>query len=110
MALFITYASYSEAGVKGLLATPQDRTAAIQSMLDQIGGKIVALYMTTGQHDIVVVYEAPDRADTVAMAMATRAAGAVSKIETVQAWTGADFTAVAEKGATLQNAYTPPGG
>lgn len=110
MALFITYASYSKKGVTGLLASPEDRTAAIQSMLDEIGGKIVALYMTTGEHDIVVVHEAPDRADTVAMAMATRASGAVSEIKTVQAWSGAEFSKIAAKGATLATAYSPPGG
>lgn len=109
MALFISYVSYSQSGLKGLLANPQDRTGAIQSLIEKVGGKVVALYNTTGTHDVVLVSEAPDGSDAVALSMAVSASGSVSKVETVRAWTGAEFKAVIEKAASLTGAYTPPG-
>lgn len=109
MPTFITLVSYTEAGVKGLLDKPEDRTAAIDAILAPLGGKVTSLYMTTGQYDAVVIYEAPDRAACVALAMATRGAGAVASLETAEAWTGAEFAEIAAKGAGLRGSYTPPG-
>ena len=109
MALFITYASYSQAGIQGLLSKPEDRTGAIQKLLDSVGGKVVAIYNTTGANDIVLVSEAPDGSDAVALAMAVSASGAISKAETVRAWTSDDFESVIKKAAGLTGAYAPPG-
>ena len=109
MALFITYASYSQSGVKGLLEKPSDRAEVIQGLLSKVGAKLVALYMTTGPNDLVLVTEAADGSDVVALGMAVAATGSISKIETVRAWTSADFKGIAEKAASLTGAYTPPG-
>ena len=109
MPLFITYASYSEAGIKGIVNNPSDRAETIEKLVAAIGGKLVALYMTTGEHDVVLITEAPDGADAVAAGMAAAASGSLSKLQTVRAWTSSDFVSVAEKAAKLTGAYTPPG-
>ena len=109
MSLYITYASYSQAGAKGLLAKPEDRTAAIQKLVDQIGGKIVGIYFTTGRNDIVLITDAPDGTDVVAVGMAVAASGAISNIETVKAWSASEFKGIAEKAASLAAGYAPPG-
>ncbi|WP_425043753.1 GYD domain-containing protein [Primorskyibacter sp. S87] len=109
MPLFITYASYSQSGVQGLMAKPENRAGAIQALLDKVGGRVVALYMTTGSNDIVLVSEAPDGSDTVAVGMAVAASGSIAKIETVRAWTGDEFAAIAQKAGSLTGAYSPPG-
>ncbi len=110
MALFITYASYSQAGIKALMSKPEDRTAAINALVQKAGGRVVAMYNTTGANDVVLVSEAPDGTDAVALAMAVSASGVVAKAETVRAWTGAEFVEVVEKAAALTGAYAPPGG
>ncbi|GGH29713.1 Uncharacterized protein, contains GYD domain [Cribrihabitans marinus] len=109
MALFITYASYSQSGIQGLMSKPEDRSAAIQALLDKVGGKVVALYMTTGSNDIVMVTDAPDGSDAVAVGMAVASTGAIDRIETVRAWTGAEFAAIAERAGGLTGAYRKPG-
>jgi len=53
--LFITYASYSHSGVKGLVDKPADRSGPVKAILEKAGGKLVALYNTTGSNDVVVV-------------------------------------------------------
>jgi hypothetical protein len=61
--------------------------------------------MTTGSHDVVIVSEAPAGTDVVAVGMAAAASGAVSKIETVRAWTPSEFKGIAEKAGRLASAY-----
>ena len=109
MPLFITYASYSHSGVKGIVDKPVDRTGAIKALVEKAGGKLVAVYMTTGSHDVVIVSEAADGSDALAVGMAASASGAVSSIETVRAWTPSEFKGIAEKAARVVSAYTPPG-
>ena len=70
MPLFITYASYSHSGVKGLVNKPEDRSGAVKALIEKAGGKLVALYNTTGSNDVVLVSELADGSDVVAMGMA----------------------------------------
>ena len=109
MPLFITYASYSQSGIKGLVENPSDRAEAVGGLLEKAGVKLVAVYMTTGSNDIVLVSEAPDGSDAVAVGMAVSASGSLSKLETVRAWTSAEFKGIAEKAAGLTGTYSPPG-
>jgi uncharacterized protein with GYD domain len=109
MPTFITYASYSHAGIKGIVDKPVDRTEPIRTLVEKAGGKLVAAYMTTGINDVVLVTEMPDGSDAVAVGMAASASGAVSKIVTVRAWPLGEFKGIAEKAARFAKAYTPPG-
>ena len=109
MPLFITYASYSASGAKGLVDKPSDRSAVIKALVEKAGGKYVAMYFTTGSNDVVLITEAADGADTVAAGLAVAASGSLAKVETVRAWTPAEFKDVAEKAAKVTGAYTPPG-
>ncbi|MFT7593384.1 MAG: hypothetical protein ACI8R4_000697 [Paracoccaceae bacterium] len=109
MALFITYASYSQSGTQGLMTNPEDRRVAIQKLCDKVGARVVELYMTTGSNDVVLVTEAEDGADAVALGMAVSSSGSISKAETVRAWTSAEFVEITKKAGSLTGAYTPPG-
>jgi uncharacterized protein with GYD domain len=73
------------------------------------GRQFTALYMTTGSHDAVLIFEVPDGSDAVAIGMAAAASGSVSKIETVRAWSSSEFRAVAEKAAKVAKACERPG-
>ncbi len=110
MPLFITFVSYSQSGIKGLIAQPDDRATAIEKMVAAANIRIVALYMTTGEHDAVLITEAPDAEAAVAIGMAAAASGSVSSVRTVQAWTSTEFSAIAAKAGGLTGAYTSPGG
>jgi uncharacterized protein with GYD domain len=109
MPMFITYASYSQSGAKGLIDKPADRSGVIKALIEKAGGKLIALYFTTGSNDVVLVSEVADGSDAVAVGMAVSASGALSKIETVRAWNSSEFKGIAEKAAKIAGAYTPPG-
>ncbi len=109
MPLFITYASYSQSGVQGMVENPSDRADVISGLLEKAGAKLVAIYMTTGTNDVVLVSETNDGSDAVALGMAVAASGSLSNIETVRAWTSAEFVDIAKKAGGLVGSYTPPG-
>ncbi len=66
------------------MSNPDDRAVAIQSLLDKVGAKVVALYMTTGTNDIVLITEADDGADAVALGMAVSSSAASLSLYTVR--------------------------
>lgn len=109
MPTFITYASYSHTGVKGIISQPTDRTAAIKGLVEKAGGKLIAAYMTTGTNDIVLITEVADGSDAVAAGMAAAAAGHLAKVETVRAWTLPEFKGIAEKAGRIGAGFKPPG-
>ena len=79
MPLFITYASYSHSGAKGMIDKPSDRSQVIKGLVEKAGGKFVALYFTTGSNDVVLVSELPDGSDAVALGMVVAASGSLSR-------------------------------
>lgn len=109
MPLFITRASYSTEGIKGMIAKPEDRGKVVEKLVQAVGGKMVGCYMTTGEDDVILIAELPDGEDAVALGMAAAATGSVSNVTTVRAWTSADFTRIQKRAGTLGGAYKPPG-
>ena len=109
MPLFITYARYSHAGVKGIVEKPEDRSGPVKAAFEKAGGKVIAIYHTTGPNDAVIVSEFADGSDAVAVGMAASASGAVSKVETVRAWTPSEFKGIMEKAAKVAGTYKAPG-
>lgn len=109
MPLFITRASYSTEGIKGMIAKPEDRGKVVAKLVEAVGGKMVACYMTTGEDDVILIADLPDGEDAVALGMAVAATGSVSNLTTVRAWTSDDFTRIQKKAGKLGGAYKPPG-
>jgi uncharacterized protein with GYD domain len=46
--------------IKGGLAKPEDRHAAIARLCEQAGGKLLHLYFTLGRYDFLVITDMPD--------------------------------------------------
>ncbi len=109
MATFITRGKFSQAGVQGLLAKPEDREGAVKRLVEAAGGKLVHYFVTTGETDFLLIAEGDETEMAVASAMAAAASGAVSDLTTSQAWTSAEFKAVTEKASAIVGTYTAPG-
>ena len=57
MATFIMFGKYSAEALKGISA---ERTKMATSLVDKHGGKIVSMYATLGECDLILVVELPD--------------------------------------------------
>jgi uncharacterized protein with GYD domain len=58
MPVFVSLGRYSESAIKGLLAKPEDRTAAVKKLIEQAGGKQLAWYMLFGEFDFISIADA----------------------------------------------------
>jgi uncharacterized protein with GYD domain len=109
MIRLVTRGRLSPDYAKGLLAAPEDREPVVRKLIEEAGGKVISFYFTTGDSDFLLISEANEAEAIIAALMATAAAGTVSHVSTVRAWTGREFKAVAEKASKVAKAYRPPG-
>ena len=109
MPVFVSLGRYSEIAVKGMLAKPEDRTAAVTKLIEQAGGKLLAWYMLFGEYDYLSIAEFPSGTGAAAATLAAAGAGAVTDTRTMLAMTGAEAKAAFEAGQVLGAAYRAPG-
>ena len=109
MPVFVSLGRYSESAIKGLLAKPEDRTAAVKKLIEQAGGKQLAWYMLFGEFDFISIAEMPSGKEAAAVVLAVAGGGAVTDMRTMLAMTGAEAKAAFETGKKLGAAYRVPG-
>jgi uncharacterized protein with GYD domain len=106
---FMIQASYNADAWRKLVANPEDRRVAIGSLIEKAGGRLVDLWFTFGDHDIVFIFEAPDALAAGSVSVAGTAAGHISAIRTTQLLTVEESMALMRKAADLGPAQAPTG-
>src|SRR5207237_2566814 len=109
MAIFITQGRFTREYIKGGLAKPEDRQAAISQLCEQAGGKLISLYFTLGQHDFMVIADMPDAQAASVLAFVASGGGGIETSVTTQAFTTAEAKAVFERAGKIARAYKPMG-
>ena len=61
MSIYIMMANWTEQGARNVKDSPR-RFDAAKKALEEMGGTMKSIYMTMGDYDLVVIYEAPDDA------------------------------------------------
>jgi uncharacterized protein with GYD domain len=78
MPKFLIKASYSPDGVRGLLKEGgSKRRAAVQKIVEGMGGKLEAFYYAYGEDDAVIIVDLPDAGAGLAISLTVNATGAV---------------------------------
>jgi uncharacterized protein with GYD domain len=105
MAKFMVKASYTAEGARGLAKEGGTRRrAAVQKLVEGLGGKVEAFYFAYGEHDVYVVTELPDAAACLALSLAVNSSGAV-RLSTTPLITAEEMDAACKKAV----AYKAPG-
>lgn len=105
MPKFMIKASYAPEGVRGLLKEGgTGRRAAVQKLIESIGGKLDAFYFAYGEADAYVIADVPDAATGIAVSLAVNASGAV-RVSTTPLITPEEMDAASKKSV----AYRAPG-
>jgi uncharacterized protein with GYD domain len=103
MPIYIYRGRYSAEAAKGMMASPEDREAALAKVFENAGGKLLAFYLTFGEDDFLSIAECP-----LALAIAGAAGGSISNMKTTVAVTSKEamgaFKRAAELAKTLENA------
>ena len=108
MSHFMVSCNYSTEAKNALIANPVDRTKAASAAVESVGGKLHSAFMTFGETDIIVIYEAPDAIASAALAMTLGASGAFSSIKTTALLTMEDGIKALKLSAETKKAYRPP--
>jgi len=95
MATFITTIKFTQQGIKGIDETTK-RAAALKKSARKIGVKVNEIYWTLGDHDGVLIFEAPDDETATALLLDLGAAGNVHTT-TVRAFTSNEMDKILAK-------------
>jgi uncharacterized protein with GYD domain len=109
MAIFITQGRFTREYLKGGLAKPEDRQAAISRLCEQAGGKLLSLYFTMGRYDFIVISEMPDAQAASVVSLVAAAGGGIENAVTTQAYTTAEAKALFERAGRIAGSYKPMG-
>ena len=109
MAIFITQGRFTREYLKGGLAKPEDRQAAIARLCESAGGKLISLYFTLGQHDFMVISEMPDAQAASVLSLIAAGGGGIEGAATTQAFTPAEAKTLFERAGRLVGSYKPMG-
>lgn len=95
MLTYVTLFQWTEQGVRDVKNAPA-RFEATKAMIESMGGKVLALYVTMGGYDIVSVTEVPNEELASAMALSVASRGNV-RTTTMRAFTESEFAEIAKK-------------
>ena len=95
MATFITTIKYTQQGIKGIDETTK-RAAALKAAGKKLGVKVTDVYWTLGDHDGVLIFDAPDDEAAATLLLHLGAAGNVHTT-TVRAFTAAEMDKILAK-------------
>ena len=101
----IFLACYTPNAVRGLIEG-SDRKAAIEALLNSVGGKLESMMFTRGEFDIAVMAEMPDQSTGMGLTMAITASGAFTRISLLEELDMPAVTAAAQKAVKI---YQPAG-
>jgi uncharacterized protein with GYD domain len=104
MPKFMIKVSYNADGTRGLLKEGGTaRRAAVQKVVESLGGKLEVFYYAYGEDDAYVITDLPDAAAGIAFSLAVNASGAV-RISTIPLIAPEEIDAACKKSV----AYRPP--
>jgi uncharacterized protein with GYD domain len=109
MPLFITQGRFTREYIKGGLANPEDRHAAIAKLCEQAGGKLVSLHLTLGQYDFIIFSEMPDAKTASMLALVAAGGGGIEGSVTTQAFTASEARDMFAAAGKIAASYKPMG-
>ena len=102
---YLFRAAYTQQGIEGVLREGGSaRAAAIERLVDSVGGRIETQYWAFGQDDYLLIAELPDNAAAVALSASVAASGAAT-VSTTVLLTAEEMDAAVRREAD----YRPPG-
>ena len=82
MPLYMRQFAYTTEAWATLAHTPEDRSAAVRELLESGGGRLISWYLSFGEYDGLLIYEAPDAATAGALVLAAARQGHLSATKT----------------------------
>ena len=109
MTLYITQGNYTGQAIEAMTAAPEDREKVVAKLIEKAGGKLHAMYLTFGEHDFMLIAEAPNEMVVSAAILAAAAGGSLKNLKTTVAMTTKDGVKAFKHAGELAKSYRGPG-
>jgi uncharacterized protein with GYD domain len=101
MPLYMTQFAYTSEAWTTLTDNPEDRSIAVRELLETQGGRLIGWYLSFGEYDGMVIYEAPDDATAGAVVLASARHGHLRATKTTPLFTSEESVGMMRRaGAT----------
>ena len=97
MTTYIALGNWTDQGARNIAESPR-RLDSAKRELEEMGGRFTAFYMTMGEHDLVLIYEAPDDAVAARFLLVLGRLGAV-RTKTLRAFPEAAYRQIIASGS-----------
>jgi uncharacterized protein with GYD domain len=84
---YISLFSYTPQAWAAQIKNPQDRREGFGAMASKLGGSFVDAYITFGEYDGLIIFDAPDDTTAAAIAIAVVSPGHIKALKTSRALT-----------------------
>ncbi len=108
MSIYMYQGTYSREAINALVQNPQNRTAAVQAVVEANGGTLIGCWMAFGEYDIVVIADMPDDESMAGVALAVTCAGTASSGKTTKLLTMDQAVTAMNSAQSVVNSYTAP--
>jgi uncharacterized protein with GYD domain len=88
MPLYMTQFAYTKDAWATLTHTPEDRSLPVRQLLEAGGGRLISWYLSFGEYDGLLIYEAPDEATAGALVLAAAREAHLSVTKTTPLFDG----------------------
>ncbi len=105
MPTYLVQASYRPEALRALIRKPEDRSEVVRKAIEKLGGKLIGLWLSFGDQDIVSIMEFPNNVSAAALALAIGAGGALKDSKTTPLLSVEEGLAAMRKAAT--SGYSP---
>jgi uncharacterized protein with GYD domain len=95
MPTFIGLINWTDQGIKTYKETV-DRAARTEELAQSVGARVLDIYWTLGEHDIVVIFEAPDDETATAWLLASGSLGNI-RTKTLRAFNREEMQGILDK-------------
>ena len=109
MTTFVTQARLTKEGFNAMIAAPEDRAEIVGRLIAEVGGKLIAYYLTSGEYDILLIFEGPSYEDTVPALIVAAAESGVADLKTVTALTSREMKSAFVKAGSIAASYRAAG-
>ena len=88
MAILIAQARFTPEGTKDTTVAPEDRVEAARRLIAEAGGTLIAYYLTSGDYDALLIFQAPSYEDAMPALTTAAARSGLADLKTVLVTSG----------------------
>jgi uncharacterized protein with GYD domain len=82
MSFFLVQASYTPEALAAMIQNPDDRTPAVRSLVEKLGGTLIGFWFCLGDYDALEIYQVPDNVTAAAFSFAVSQSGRFKTVKT----------------------------